>query len=81
MASVVLARSLLLAQSDFCSLILSDLGYNFSRIGLFTSFIGAMGMCLTILAYADLKLSLSAASWAHLWVSGGLSLNDLADLL
>ena len=42
---------------------------------------GAMGMYLTSLAYDDLKLSLSAASCAHLSESGGDSRKDLADLL
>ena len=65
-----------------CSLsMLRDLGNRARSMCSFAAVIGAMGMYLTSRAYADLKLSLSAASCAHLSVLGGLSRKDFADLL
>ena len=57
------------------------MGNSARSIRSFAALIGAMGMYLTSRAYADLKLSLSAASCAHLSVLGGRSRNDFADLL
>ena len=56
-------------------------GKSFSTDGRLVSLMGATGKVFVRRAFADLKLSLSAASWADFWMVSGFSRNCLLDLL
>ena len=56
-------------------------GWSLWRVDTLSVVMVAMGVVLVSLAFADLKLSQLAASWAELRIATGCSLNSFADLL
>ena len=59
----------------------SEGGWRFCSTCRLSLLIDAMGACLQILAFADLKLSRLAASCADLWMLGGFCACSNGDLL